>query len=172
MSKNIVLIGFMGVGKSLAAQHLAVKLQLEVVSTDDLIVKQEGRPITEIFKDKGEAYFRALETQVVRALADRQNIIIDCGGGIALNSENIEHLKKNGIVFYISADADEIYKNVKDQKHRPLLNTPDPKGQIEALLATRRPYYEKAADYIIDGNHVTGEQLCAAILTLYKKGQR
>lgn len=171
MSKNIVLIGFMGVGKSLAAKHLAAKLQRPVISTDDLIVKKEGKSISAIFQEKGEPYFRELETKAVESIADQQNVIIDCGGGIALNPQNMELLKKNGIIFYLSATADEIYKNVKDQKHRPLLNTPDPKGQIEALLEKRRPNYEKA-DHLIDANGKTGEQLCVDILTLYKKDAR
>jgi shikimate kinase len=166
MSKNIVLIGFMGVGKSLVAKHLAGKLGRPILSTDELIVESEGKPITKIFQDNGEAYFRELEMKVVEKIAQRQDSIFDCGGGIALNARNMELLKKNGIVFYLSATADEIYKNVKDQNHRPLLNTPDPKHQINELLNKRRPFYEKA-DYVIDANGKTGEQLCVDILTLF-----
>ncbi len=168
MSKNIVLIGFMGVGKSLVAKHLSVKLALPVVSTDELIVASEGKPISRIFQDKGEAYFRELEAKTVAAIADRQNVIIDCGGGIALNANNMELLKKNGIVFYLSASVEEIYNNVKDQHHRPLLDTPDPKHQINELLNKRRPFYEKA-DHVIDANGKTGEQLCVDILTVFTK---
>ena len=170
-SKNIVLIGFMGVGKSLVAKHLSAKLNRPIVSTDELIVAKEGKSITKIFLDKGEKYFRGLEAQAVESIADRQDVIVDCGGGIALNPRNIELLKKNGIIFYLSATADEIYKNVKDQKHRPLLNAPDPKSQIEELLEKRQPFYEKA-DHVIDANGKTGEQLCVDILTLFKKDTR
>jgi len=166
MAKNIVLIGFMGVGKSLVAKHLAAKLNRPIVSTDEMIVEKEGKPITTIFQDKGEAYFRELEAKVVEEIAPRKDVIVDCGGGIALNAQNIEILKKNGIVFYLSATAEEIYKNVKNQQHRPLLNTPDPKHQINELLNKRRPFYEKA-DHVIDANGKTGEQLCVDILTLF-----
>lgn len=168
MSKNIVLIGFMGVGKSLVAKHLAGKLERPIVATDELIVEQEGKSIAQIFQEKGESYFRQLEAKVVTSIAERQNVIVDCGGGIALNARNMELLKKNGIVFYLCASADEIYKNVKDQQHRPLLNTPDPKNQITELLNKRRPFYEEA-DHVIDANGKTGEQLCVDILTLFKK---
>jgi shikimate kinase len=168
MSKNIVLIGFMGVGKSLAAKHLAAKLARPILSTDELVVTQEGKSIAQIFHDHGEEYFRQVEASVIESLVDQKDLIIDCGGGIALNPRNIEILKKNGIVFYLSATADEIYKNVKDQKHRPLLNTPDPKNKIAELLAKRRPFYEQA-DYVIDADGKTGEQLCVDILTLFKK---
>lgn len=168
MSKNIVLIGFMGVGKSLAAQHLADKLSRPILSTDELIVAQQGKSIAQIFQDQGEEYFRQIEADIIESLVDQKDVIIDCGGGIALNPRNIELLKKNGIVFYLSATAEEIYKNVKDHKHRPLLNTPDPKNKIAQLLAARRPFYEKA-DYVIDADGKTGQQLCVDILTLFKK---
>ncbi len=168
MSKNIVLIGFMGVGKSLAAKHLAEKLQRPVISTDELVVLKEKKSIAKIFQDHGESYFRKIESGIVAAIADKENVIIDCGGGVALNSHNLELLKKNGIVFYLSASPEEIYKNVKDQTNRPLLNTPDPKNKIKELLEQRRPFYEKA-DYVIDADGKTGEQLCVDILMLFKK---
>lgn len=168
MSKNIVLIGFMGVGKSLAARHLAAKLQRPVISTDEMIVASEGTSITAIFQEKGEEYFRRAEADVVADIVDKENAIIDCGGGVALNPINIELLKKNGIVFYLSASPREIYKNVKNTKHRPLLNTPDPENKIKELLDKRRPFYEKA-DYVIDADGKTGEQLCVDILTHYNK---
>lgn len=157
----------MGVGKSLVAKHLAAKLNRDVVSTDEVIVAREGKPITQIFEEKGEEYFRHLEAQAVADIAARKGIIIDCGGGIAVNPQNMKNLRKNGIVFYLSAGAEEIYKNVSGQKHRPLLNAPDPKARMSELLNQRRPFYEKA-DHIIDANGKTGEQLCAEILLLLR----
>ncbi|MCC6759223.1 MAG: shikimate kinase, partial [Candidatus Omnitrophica bacterium] len=117
---------------------------------------------------KGEDYFREVEAKTVEKISERQNVIIDCGGGVALNSRNMELLKKNGIIFYLSASVEEIYNNVKDQHHRPLLDTPNPKHQINELLAKRRPFYEKA-DHVIDANGKTGEQLCVDILTVFTK---
>ncbi len=166
MSKNIVLIGFMGVGKSLAAKYLAAKLARPIISTDEIIVQQQGKSIAKIFADHGEEYFRQIEAQIVESIAEKKDVIVDCGGGIALNPLNLESLKKNGIVFYLSASAQEIYKNVKDQKHRPLLNTPDPKNSITELLEKRRPFYEKA-DYVIDADGKTGQQLCVDILLIF-----
>ena len=171
MLKNIVLIGFMGVGKSLAAKHLAAKLNRPIISTDELIVSQEGKSIAQIFQEKSEAYFREVEAKVVEAISNKSNVIVDCGGGVALNPANMDLLKKNGIIFYLSASVDEIYKNVKDQKHRPLLNTPDPKNQIKQLLEARQPFY-KMADYVIDANGKSGDQLCVDILTLFKSATK
>ncbi len=152
----------------MAAKHLAAKLNRLIISTDELIVAKEGRTIAKIFQDSGEAYFRKVESGIVEMIADKDNVIVDCGGGVALNPRNVELLKKNGIVFYLSASPQEIYKNVKDQTNRPLLNTPDPKNKIAQLLNVRRPFYEKA-DHVIDADGKTGEQLCVDILTLFKK---
>ena len=93
MTKNIILTGFMGAGKSLISRHLADMLGREVVSTDDLIEEREERTINDIFERSGEAYFRELEAAVVRDIAQKENLIIDCGGGIVLNPENIERFK-------------------------------------------------------------------------------
>ena len=168
MAQNIVLIGFMGVGKTLTAKHLSQKLKRPVISTDELIVAKEGKSIAKIFAEKGEDYFRSVEADIVKSIADKTDVIIDCGGGVALNPRNLELLKKNGIVFYLSGSVEEIYKNVKNQKHRPLLNTPDPKKKIKELLDQRRPFYEKA-DHVIEADGKTGDQLCADILVLLKK---
>ncbi|HQP11657.1 MAG TPA: shikimate kinase [Candidatus Omnitrophota bacterium] len=141
----------MGAGKSLLSQRLSVRLHRPVLSTDDLIVKREGRPITEIFARFGEPYLRAVEKGVVSDIAGKDGIIIDCGGGVVLDPENLAFLKQKGIVFYLSATPEKIYQRIKDQTHRPLLNVPDPLVRLEELLAKRQTFYEQA-DYIIDTN--------------------
>ncbi len=104
-TKNIILVGFMGSGKSLTSNKLAGALGREVYSTDQLIEKREGRGITEIFRDSGESYFRKVEKEVVKDASKENGIILDCGGGVVLDPENITHLKKNGLIFYLSAPA-------------------------------------------------------------------
>ena len=152
MSKNIVLIGFMGAGKSTVARKLAEELKRETVSTDDLIVKREGRSINDIFKDSGEAYFRSLEKTVVAEVSQENNLIIDCGGGVVLNLENVANLKKNGIIFYLSASVEAIYQRIKDQTHRPLLKADNPKAKIQELLNSRQSQYQGAAHYTLDAS--------------------
>ena len=93
--KNIVLVGFMGAGKSVVAKNLGAILKRHVVSTDAMIVEREKRPITDIFKDSGEAYFRGVEKSVVEEVSKKNNLIVDCGGGVVLNQDNIDNLKKN-----------------------------------------------------------------------------
>jgi shikimate kinase len=149
--KNIVLVGFMGSGKSLTSNKLAGALNRGVFSTDQLIEKREGRLITEIFKDSGEAYFRKVEKEVVKEASEQSGIILDCGGGVVLDPENMTNLKKNGCVFYLSAPPERIYANIKDQQHRPLLNVENPQAKIAELLEARKAYYEQA-DVIIDAD--------------------
>ena len=151
IKKNIVLIGFMGSGKSLTSNKLAGTLKRKVFSIDQLIEKREGRMIIEIFKDSGELYFRKVEKEVIKEVSRQSGIILDCGGGAVLDPENMTNLKKNGIVIYLSASPERIYANIKDQKHRPLLNVENPQARIAELLEQRKPYYEQA-DVTIDAD--------------------
>jgi shikimate kinase len=144
MHRNIVLIGFMGSGKSTLAKILNKDLGWEVVSTDDFIQQSEGKRIADIFKEFGEKYFRELEHRVVMELSLRQKLIIDCGGGVVLNQDNIQALKRNGTIFYLTCQAEEIYRRVQMQPKRPLLDVPDPLLKIKELLMIRQPYYEQA----------------------------
>ena len=133
--KTIALVGFMGTGKSAVAIALAEKLGMRIVSTDDLVVQQEGgKSIHDIFKEKGEPYFRDAEARMVQKASETQNVVIDCGGGVILRDENLRHLKNSGIVICLTATADIIYSRVKDHRHRPLLNVADPQAAIKKLL--------------------------------------
>jgi len=163
MKKNIVLIGFMGAGKSMIARELGRRLKLEVVITDDLVEAKEGMPIHEIFPKKGEDYFRRLETEIITEASLRRGIVIDCGGGAVLRKENLQLLKANGIVFYLQATPEVIYQRIKNEKHRPLLNDPDPLGRIKELYQQRLPLYSQA-DYSIDANNPSIEGPIVEIL--------
>ena len=121
--KNIVLVGFMGAGKSVVGKKLAILLKRNLVSTDALIVEREKRPIADIFKDSGEPYFRGAVKAIVEDVSKKENFIIDCGGGVVLNPDNMSNLKKGGVVFYLKAKSEVLYERVKSEKHRPLLNS-------------------------------------------------
>lgn len=149
MKKNIVLIGFMGSGKSTLAQILAQKTFRKVVSTDDLIQKQEGRSIADIFQKSGESVFRVLEHHVVLQVAQDQELIIDCGGGVVLNPQNMTALKKTGVLIYLSCQPKEILRRIQMQPKRPLLDVADPLAKIEELLHQRKSLYDQA-DLTID----------------------
>jgi len=155
MKKNIVLIGFMGSGKSLIARELAKRLNTKVVSTDDMAQQRAGQTIQEIFGSKGEAYFRNLEHDIIKEISPL-GIVIDCGGGVVLHKENLKLLKANGIVFYLQATPEVIFQRIKNEKHRPLLKGPDPLGCIKELYQQRLPLYTQA-DYTIDANDASIE---------------
>jgi shikimate kinase len=167
MNKNIVLIGFMGAGKSLVSNKLASHLKREVVSTDQWIEKREGRSIAEIFRDSGEAYFRRLEKEAVQEISEQNNLVIDCGGGVFLDADNRANLKRSGIIFYLSATAEVVEKRLKSHQNRPLLNAPNRRERIDALLMERKPYYEMA-DHAIDTTHQTVEETAEEILKLVR----
>jgi len=163
MDKNIVLIGFMGSGKSMIARELGKRLNAEVIATDLLAETSQKLTIHEIFRSKGEAYFRDLETEIIKEVALRRGIIIDCGGGVVLRKENLKLLKANGIVFYLQATPEVIYQRIKHETHRPLLKTPDPLGCIKKLHQQRLPLYNQA-DYVIDANDASIEGPVVEIL--------
>ena len=153
----------MGCGKSLTSNKLAEILDRKVISTDQLIEEKEGKSIAEIFAESGEEYFREVEKEVIKEISDQNGVIIDCGGGVALNDQNMVYLKKNGLVLYLSASPESLYNNIKDRSHRPLLNVADPQLKIAELLDKRKSYYEKA-DVTINADHQTINQITEDIL--------
>ena len=150
-NKNIVLVGFMGVGKSLISNDLCKILKRKVFSIDRLIEVKEKSKIKTIFAKKGEVYFRRLERAMVQRVSKLNNAVIDCGGGVVLDRRNMKDLKKNGIIFHLYASPKVIFKRIKGQKHRPLVNVKNPLKRITAILKARKPFYAQA-DYAVDSN--------------------
>ena len=144
MKRNIVLVGFMGSGKSTLAHILTERLKRPCVSTDEYIEQKEGRKISQIFKDSGEEYFRSLEHKAVQEIAGRQGVIVDCGGGVVLNPDNVKLLKETGVMVFLSCDPKVIYQRVLMQPKRPLLDVPDPLAEIQRLLKVRMSQYKQA----------------------------
>lgn len=169
--KNLSLVGFMGSGKSTCAKRLSEILSMETFSTDQIIVSREKRAITEIFETDGEEYFRKIEKQVVKEISLMEGVIIDCGGGVILNPENVENLKNNGIVVYIHSDPEFIYDCIKGSTQRPILNVADPLLKIKELLNYRMPFYQKA-NYRVDGTKKSIESICDKIVEIYKNERK
>ncbi|MEO5359015.1 MAG: shikimate kinase [Nitrospirota bacterium] len=147
--KNIVLTGFMGTGKTTIGKVLAKSLGRNLIDIDSEIEKDKGIKITEIFASMGEAKFRDMETEMVGKISTLSNVVISTGGGVVLRQENIEFLRKNGIVVNLTADPEIIYARLSGANDRPLLNVADPLAKIRELLDFRRPFYQNA-DIIID----------------------
>ena len=165
--RNIVLIGFMGTGKTTIATQLANKLGMRYVSTDSLIEKRENRTINEIFTKEGEDYFRNIESDVIREVSSQEGLVIDTGGGVVMREENLANLKSTGIVICLTADEEAIMARTKKYKHRPLLNVEDPKLKIRSLLAKRAPLYAKC-DHSIDTGKFTIRQVIEKIMEIVK----
>lgn len=166
--KNIVLIGFMASGKTLSSQELAKRLGRERVSTDEIITEREGRTIREIFAQSGEPYFRQLEKKLVEEISRRRDLVIDCGGGIVMNEESLNALKASGIVFFLEASPEAIYRRTKGMKNRPLLNVDNPLEKIKELLALRDPHYRKA-HHVVDSNSDNIGKVVDDILNILSK---
>ncbi|MCM1253455.1 MAG: shikimate kinase [Clostridium sp.] len=148
---NIILIGFMGSGKSTVGIKLSYRLRRALEDTDKLIEKSEGRTISEIFQMDGEAYFRNLETECLKKLIQTaDDKIISVGGGLPMREENHALLKKLGTVIYLRATPETIYERVKHDTSRPLLQGDNPQEKIRSLMKERAAIYEQAADIIID----------------------
>jgi shikimate kinase len=142
--QNLALVGFMGTGKSSVGRLAAELLQFEFVDTDQLIEAQSGMTIEDIFKKQGELAFRELERQIVQNLGQREKTVIATGGGLVADPANLASLKTHALVVCLWASPETIWERVKEQTHRPLLQTADPLGKIRELFAQRDPLYRQA----------------------------
>ena len=165
--KNVVLIGFMGTGKSRVGHMVARKLGFRFVDTDDVIVQRLQMPIPEIFARLGEPRFREIERQVVADVASRSGHVIATGGGVPLSDENVRNLKENGIVVCLTATPEIVYRRTLRNDARPLLRTSDKLEQIRSLLESRQLYYA-VADYQVDTSTRPASAVARKIVELYR----
>ena len=155
---NIYLIGFMGAGKSAVSRKLHEKTGWKTVDTDQMIEKNEGMDIPEIFSQKGEEYFRKVEREVVKSLTGKNHFVVACGGGVATKEENQSEIKKGGTVVLLSASPETILERVSRNNRRPLLEGKKNIKDIQNFLNERMPAYEKVADYtVVVDNKSLGE---------------
>ena len=139
---NIILVGFMGTGKSSAGRMIAERLNMDFIDMDDEIVRREGASIPDIFRDRGEPAFRALERALSTELSERANLVISTGGGIVLNPDNIRDFSRTGSVFCLQAKPETILRRVEHDTNRPLLQGGDRLAKISELLARRQTLYD------------------------------
>lgn len=162
---NIFLIGFMGAGKSTIARTLTKELDMELVEMDERIVEEQGMSINDIFAQKGEAGFRDIESQLVLDIVSSENAIVSCGGGVVVRPENVENMKKNGRIVFLTATPETILERVKGGKDRPLLNGHMNVEYIAELMEKRRQLYEDAADLRITTDGKTVGEICTEIIS-------
>jgi shikimate kinase len=172
MKKNVYLIGFMGSGKTTVGMLLAGRLGLPFVDTDSVIEKEEGMPIPEIFRERGEPYFRAVENQKLRRLTKKHGssgFVMSTGGGMPCSPTNIRYMKEHGTVIYLKTGVDDILSRVKEPIGRPVFSRlrqgNNQKEAVQALLETREIYYSKADITVSNTKDMTTRLVVEKIMT-------
>ncbi len=167
--KNIILIGFMGCGKSTVGIRLSYRLRRVVEDTDKLIERKEGLSINEIFSTKGEKAFRQMETDCLKTLLNgKEKKVISTGGGLPVNKENHPLLKRLGTVVYLKISPESVYERLKNDTTRPLLQCENPLARIQNLLFERAPLYEEIADITVCVDEKNMEQVLTEIMQSLK----
>ncbi len=164
---NIVLIGYRGTGKSTVGKVLARRLGWTLVSTDAEIVTREGRSIPDIVAQRGWDYFRDVESAICEEVGGRDRLIIDTGGGAILRDGNVQALRRNGRLFWLTAEVSTIVRRIGGDTQRPsLTGTKSFTEEIEEVLAQRVPKYREAADYTIDTDGRNVDTIAERVLAL------
>jgi len=153
----------MGTGKTEVGKELSRLLDMKLIDVDTEIEKSRKLTINDIFKKFGEPRFREIETEMIKNLSEKKNIIISTGGGAVLKQENMNALRKNGVIVCLTASPETILKRTSRNNDRPLLQVENPLKKIKELLNFRKPFYEKA-DIIINTNDKTPLQIAEEII--------
>jgi shikimate kinase len=167
--QSIVLIGFMGVGKSSTGKALARKTGLPRFDTDEIVSRRFDLSVAEIFTRFGEEDFRDAETEALRELSETTPAIVVTGGGIVLRPENVKMLCQLGRVVSLEADAETLFRRISRRATRPLLQTENPRATLVELLRVRNPLYRAAADVRLDTSRLTHDEAADAVLLSIEK---
>ena len=169
-SKSVVLIGMMGAGKSAVGSCLQRRTSLGLLDTDAIVASKFGCSIPEIFTRYGEESFREAETKALRELSNpKQAIIVTAGGGIVLREENIDLLKRLGVVVWLDGDEGTLFERAFRATDRPLLKTENPRRTFSQMLQARLPLYAKTAHMRVDTAVLTEEEVAVAILSKLRR---
>lgn len=166
LPKNIILIGFMGCGKSTIGRHLERMLGYPLVDTDTLIEEKTEMRIPQLFSKRGECYFRELEGAILHQLSspNAPRRIISTGGGIVVRKRNRSLLKELGYVVWLHAPVETILERTSRNRNRPLLNTPNPREKVDALLSERQPLYQSCSHLRIETTGLDAKEVACGIL--------
>jgi shikimate kinase len=165
--KNLILTGFMGTGKTEVGRELARLLTMKLIDIDTEIIKSAKMSINQIFEQFGEQKFREMETEMIDKVSREKNVLISTGGGAVLRQENMDALKKTGMVICLMATPETILQRTSGTSERPLLQVEKPLEKINELFNLRKPFYEKA-DMMIDTENKTPLQIAEEIIEKVK----
>lgn len=168
--KNIVLIGFMGTGKTSTGRMLAARLGAAFIDMDQRIEEETGMSIPAIFEKKGESFFRSREKQLVKRLSARRNAVISTGGGTVKDPENVAMLHRDGVIICLSASIDAVLERTGRRGQRPVLDRADQGDRREAVekLMNEREALYKQADFTVDTSELSPLQVVETILRYLK----
>lgn len=166
---NIVLIGFMGSGKSAVGRGLAKSLGFQFLDTDQLIVDRTGRQISEIFAEEGEPFFRQIETETIESLGSLNRCVISTGGGAVLSARNRALLRELGYVVCLTASEEVLFERVSRNTKRPLLQTTNPRETLARLISERGEIYRTAAHHTLDTSHISQNDAVDELTAMAKR---
>jgi len=162
---NLFLIGLMGAGKTTVGKQLAKQLGKTFYDADHVIEERTGVKVAVIFELEGEAGFRKRETAVIEELTQLDDIVLATGGGAVLLAENRDALQNNGYIIYLRATVNDLWRRMRNDKQRPLLQNVDIRTKLDQLYQQRHPTYTEIANCIVD----TGKQPAAVLINQIKK---
>jgi shikimate kinase len=169
VTKSVVLIGMMGAGKSSVARCLQRRTGLALLDIDEIVASKFGISIPEIFGEQGEEKFRKAETEALRGIATTDQAIIVTGGGIVLREENVQILKRQGMIVWLEADEDMLFIRASRERNRPLLQTKNPRKTFSQIFNARRSLYATIADVRVDTSVLTDEEVAVAIVSKLRR---
>lgn len=168
--KNLILIGYMGCGKTTIGKQFAKSYDYKFCDTDYLIEKHTKTKISDIFASKGEAYFRNLETHTLETIQGQlKQTVLSTGGGMPCREENVNLLQSIGTVIYLKVSKETLLHRLKEDTTRPLLQGDNLEAKVEEMLMQRNPLYEKAANYVIDTDNHTPKEVAEIIYELMRE---
>ncbi len=173
MNSNLALVGFMGTGKTAAGKKVAMMLGKQFIEADALIAARAGMSIPEIFEKHGEIKFRELEIEIAKEMGGMNDCVFSTGGGLVMNQVNLMYLKQSSVIIRLTADPATIFSRIiaDGKQTRPMIAKPDPKGEIERLLAFREPFYLAATPFYVDTAGKTIDDVAREIAAVYEKNK-
>ena len=174
---NLVMIGYRCTGKSTVGRRLAARLKMRFVDTDDLIEERQRTSVRDMVKARGWDYFRALEKQVIAGISTDDGLVIALGGGAVLDPQNVMAVKKNGLLIWLKADSKTLLRRMNEDSRtfsqRPTLTGWGASEEIEEVIATREPFYQRASEFCFDTSALDVEAVVEKILPIFReKGER
>ena len=170
MKKNLVLTGMMGVGKSTVGRKLAKKLKLKFVDIDQIIESKEKTTINAIFKNKGEGYFRKIETKVTLEELKKINLVIALGGGAFINKKIRQEVKDSSVSFWLDASLKSLLPRLKNLKKRPLLNKDNLEKKMNKIYSERKKIYDKS-NFKIECDSMKIDEIVNKVIKLYENSR-